>query len=63
MGTNILVLWAMFTIGPIQGIEYKHIKYESGSRCAVAQMRVKLGNSWNSHCMTEEQFYTFRQLQ
>jgi len=63
MGANILVLWAMFVVGPIQGVEYKSIKYENNFSCALAQTKVKLGRDWNAQCMTEEQWYSFRQPQ
>lgn len=63
MTANILVLWAMFISGPIHGIEYKAIKYESNFSCAMAQTKVKLGTDWNAQCMTEEQWYAFRQAQ
>ena len=63
MTANILVLWAMFVAGPMHGVEYKSIKYESDFTCRVAQERVKLGRDWKSQCMTEEQWYAFRQAQ
>ena len=61
--TNILVLWAMFVVGPMHGIEYKSIKYKTESECFHARERVKLGVAWSAQCMTEEQWYAFRQLQ
>jgi hypothetical protein len=63
MGATILVLWAMFATGPIHGVEYKSIKYESNFACAMAQTKIKLGTHWNAQCMTDEQWYTFRTSQ
>jgi hypothetical protein len=53
----------MFIVGPIHGIEYKTVKYQDAIACSLAQNKVKLGDSWNAQCMTEEQFYSFRQQQ